>query len=218
MIFWATRNTQKVGWNPTRATFLVLLTPVSTRSLSRGATQTSGWLSLPGMALRGCQKCGAVSTLPFPHRHFQSKDTLSAEALLLSPWSQPGPCYTVSPCAWSTVTATCNPAPQRPKHTITTWPSHFTPNSIPDVTESTSAHSSVTHNSRKVGATWLPTPAEQVHNTWYVRVTEHRFTIRWNEVLTPATTRMNLKKSCSVEEARHKRTNTGWFYLKEANS
>ena len=42
-------------------------------------------MSLPGMALWDCQKCGAVSTLPFPHRHFQSKDTLSAEALLLPP-------------------------------------------------------------------------------------------------------------------------------------
>lgn len=117
----------------------------------------SGWPSLPGMALWGCQKCDVVSTLPFPHKHFQSKNTLSAQALLLSPWSQPGSCYTVSPCAWSTMTATWNPAPRRPKHTITTQPSHSTPNFIPEVAESTKVHSSITHNSRKVGMTWLPT-------------------------------------------------------------
>ena len=59
-----------------------------------------------------------------------------------------------------------------------------------------------------------PPAGERVHNTWYIHVMEHHFTVRRNEVLIPATTWMKLKKSCSVKEAGHRRTNTGWFYLK----
>lgn len=111
VIFWATQNTQK--W----AEILQELLPSSSLLLSApspkaGELPKCHSLEWPCGTVRvWCSLNTAFSTQTFPeqrHPECQSTPTL--------PWSQPGSCYTVSPCAWSTVTATWNPAPQRPKH------------------------------------------------------------------------------------------------------
>lgn len=166
------------------------------------------------MALRGCQKCDVVSTLPFPHKHFQSKNTLSAQALLLSPWSQPGSCARLAhvpgpPWQQPGILPLRDLNTQSPHNPAT--PLLISYPKLLKAPRLTAAFLTTAGSGE-----WpdCPPAGERVHNTWYIRVMEHHFTVRRNEVLIPATTWMKLKKSCSVKEAGHKRTNTGWFYLK----
>ena len=89
--------------------------------------------------------------------------------------------------------------PQKAKHSITIALSNSTPVYIPkrvkDRDLNISVHSSTSHNSQSWKQPKCPSADEWVNKMWYIHIMEYCSAVKQNEVLTRATTWMNLETS-----------------------
>ena len=67
-------------------------------------------------------------------------------------------------------------------------------------------HSSIIYNRQKVETTQMSSRGEWMNEMWSIHTTEYYSAIKRHEVLTHATTGMNLGNTWSVKEARSKAT------------
>ena len=101
---------------------------------------------------------------------------------------------------------------------ITIPPSNSTSGYLPPKIESkysyrclcTCIHSSIIHNSQKVETTHMSIDRWMDNKTWYIQTMEYYLALKRKELLTYASTWMDLDDIMLSERRQLKRTNIGW--------